>query len=420
MLTRLDTAAQAVGAPEADPVFEDLIPVLYRAATGIADWSEPFAVIARELRAWGVHLTVLDRRDALPWVSHLFLPDHPSARLAYLNHYYRLDPRPRLLLDGPTGVWRHCQEAIDEEIVATSPFYQEFLLPNGGRWGSGIKLVDNPDYAAVFAIHRGLKDSPLEAHEIARLDRLRPHLLACAAIEVGIRSRSLFTIAGQSLLESLHHPVFLIDANCQLLRATPPAKKALSEGSILVEREGRLACANPSNEALLTTVVRSIALEQLKDNPEHDGLAAPRALVPVPSNAQLRQAGKTKVKESRRRLLRLQAPDDREVEVLIKIIDPTLAIPADRAQILLLLTLIDPKTTPLVDPRRLQSTLGITAAEAEVAAALAQGDTTAEVAKARGVAVGTVRSQVKSLMAKTGCRRQKDLVRKVFSVAVLA
>lgn len=57
------------------------------------------------------------------------------------------------------------------------------------------------------------------------------------------------------------------------------------------------------------------------------------------------------------------------------------------------------------------ATYRLTAAECEVLALLLRGSTPAEIAATRGVAVSTVRTQLKRLFAKSGTRRQADLVR---------
>jgi DNA-binding CsgD family transcriptional regulator len=60
---------------------------------------------------------------------------------------------------------------------------------------------------------------------------------------------------------------------------------------------------------------------------------------------------------------------------------------------------------------------GLTPAEAHLVAALVAGSTLEEHAQQRGVSVGTVRVQLKHAQAKTGSRRQSDLVRLVLSSA---
>lgn len=56
------------------------------------------------------------------------------------------------------------------------------------------------------------------------------------------------------------------------------------------------------------------------------------------------------------------------------------------------------------------ATRGLTPAEMGVLTLLLDGKTPAEIAAARGVAISTVRAQLKRLFAKTGTRRQADLV----------
>jgi DNA-binding CsgD family transcriptional regulator len=58
----------------------------------------------------------------------------------------------------------------------------------------------------------------------------------------------------------------------------------------------------------------------------------------------------------------------------------------------------------------LRDNFGLTPAEIEIAMALARGVKPAAIAQARGVSVGTVRVQIKSLLAKAGMNRTVELV----------
>lgn len=58
----------------------------------------------------------------------------------------------------------------------------------------------------------------------------------------------------------------------------------------------------------------------------------------------------------------------------------------------------------------LQKLLGLSPAEAALAAALSAGQNLAEYARRRGVSRETLRSQLAAIRRKTGCRRQADLV----------
>lgn len=63
------------------------------------------------------------------------------------------------------------------------------------------------------------------------------------------------------------------------------------------------------------------------------------------------------------------------------------------------------------DAALIQGLFDLTPAEARVAQAIASGHSLAEIAKNHGVATETVRTQLKSIFAKTGASRQVDLVR---------
>ena len=55
----------------------------------------------------------------------------------------------------------------------------------------------------------------------------------------------------------------------------------------------------------------------------------------------------------------------------------------------------------------------LTAAEATLAAALADGHALRDIAEARRLSLNTLRVQLQAIFAKTGCHRQSELVRLV-------
>lgn len=65
----------------------------------------------------------------------------------------------------------------------------------------------------------------------------------------------------------------------------------------------------------------------------------------------------------------------------------------------------------------LATLFGLTQAEARLVGALVTGSSVEEYAQHRGISVGTVRGQLKQVQAKTGTRRQAELVRLVLSSA---
>ncbi|MBM1169651.1 helix-turn-helix transcriptional regulator [Microvirga arabica] len=75
-----------------------------------------------------------------------------------------------------------------------------------------------------------------------------------------------------------------------------------------------------------------------------------------------------------------------------------------------LVSIVDPECRRELPVERLTQVFGLTPAEARVAAALSQGDRLEEIAASGSVSVGTVRSQLKAIFAKTGATTQAVLV----------
>ena len=78
----------------------------------------------------------------------------------------------------------------------------------------------------------------------------------------------------------------------------------------------------------------------------------------------------------------------------------------------------DPDHIPAHSLRMIARLYGLTAAETRLAQHLMLGATVNEVATATGVSVCTIRSQLRSLLIKTGSRRQAELVRILSAVPV--
>nr|WP_301287254.1 helix-turn-helix transcriptional regulator [Sphingobium sp. OAS761] len=62
---------------------------------------------------------------------------------------------------------------------------------------------------------------------------------------------------------------------------------------------------------------------------------------------------------------------------------------------------------------RIRSLYGLTRAEVEVVLALCAGKAPEELARERGVALNTVRTQMKNIYSKMDCSRQSELVARI-------
>jgi DNA-binding CsgD family transcriptional regulator len=86
----------------------------------------------------------------------------------------------------------------------------------------------------------------------------------------------------------------------------------------------------------------------------------------------------------------------------------------------LIAVLVDPEICPEPSPALLNQLFGLTRKEALVATYLMCGSTIQEMAKETGVGVGTIRTQSKTIFAKTGTKRQAELVGLLTRLAVIS
>lgn len=84
-----------------------------------------------------------------------------------------------------------------------------------------------------------------------------------------------------------------------------------------------------------------------------------------------------------------------------------------------MLIIVDPDERQEPGERIVRQVFGLTGAEARLAVALVRGLELKEIAAANGVAEATIRSQLKSVLAKTGTHRQSQLVALVSRLARL-
>ena len=81
---------------------------------------------------------------------------------------------------------------------------------------------------------------------------------------------------------------------------------------------------------------------------------------------------------------------------------------------------MDPEDCPDLSPSLLQQVFGLTKSEARLASGLLCGQSLEEIAAANDVSLGTVRSQIKTVFAKTHTHRQAELVGLLTRLALIS
>ena len=269
----------------------------------------------------------------------------------------------------------------DAELVA-SPYYQHILRRMDVRHAVGISVLEGAERTlAVLSFNRAAGSGPMDAHEIALVAQLRPHLVNAYAIYDRISHLHGSVGMLRSSVDAVPLAVLALDAGGRVVQRNASADALLddADSSLSCGTDGSLLFRRPEGRAGFTALLRGYAVAGVR--------ALPRTIV-VSRTAE-------------------GAARDLVMHVC--------AVPAGtlfrREKLVALVVDLDRGAAEAGCQQVLQAALGLTVREAAVVLALRQcGDVEAAAAEL-GLQVSTVRSHLKSVHSKLHLSRQSELVR---------
>jgi len=298
------------------------------------------------------HPDVMQRYVEEGWLDHNTRYEAAMAK--------RFDLVPRFVTE---------QDFFGNNPFADAPFFADFLIPSGLGWSGGTS-VTLPEDLLVLSVERAWVDGPVPPDALAALDQLRPHLARSALI------------AGRLAFETTRTAV---DALAQLGFA-----------AAAVSRSGKVLLANAEFDADDCGAWTIGAGDHL-------------ALTNETANALLSDAIMRLGTSTGIRSIPLRATAGAKLKAVLHVV-PVRGAAHDlfsRAGALLVVTR---STAANSGPDLIQALFDLTPTEALIARRVTAGETAEEIATATEKSVLTIRTQLKSVLAKTGARRQSELV----------
>ena len=278
-------------------------------------------------------------------------------------------------------------ELCDTELLKKTDFYADLLRPMEDLYGGGGSMLAY-DADRMFLIGGNLRAKDREKHEHEWLQlcvRLAPVIRQSLEINRTISGLSFEKWAAERHLLGVGTALFVIDPTMLIHFACSEAQKLLSKGTLvgsMINRRLQFRAERAQNQ--FSEFVRHLTKE------------SPNAF------SNLRLTDETGQGWTFRAMgVRLGDLDDTPFGAFL-----TKSISA-------ILLAVKPDGNKVSFLEALQTALGLSPVEAACALMLSDGQTPAEIAENRQVSVFTVRNQIKSALAKSGCRRQSELVRKV-------
>jgi DNA-binding CsgD family transcriptional regulator len=290
--------------------------------------------------------------------------------------------------EGSNEGFTQLQSIISAEDLTESKFYNEWMKPRG--------IAPVCPLIHTFGIHMGRAVAGVGIHQLERLPRfddadvefanqLVPHLHMSFRIHDRLRGLQRRRDVLSEVIDQLPIGILLVDDEGQMLAANRSALHSVQPDHGLEMRDGRLHAQDPvENRWLHSLLAKAVA-------PESRGTLDPASAMGI-------------------------TPPDGEtpLPVLISPLSaPEFEVEGPEAAAVVFLG--DTQLARVTGVNMLRNIYGLTGAEAELARLLAEGLSLEEASLRREVKLTTARSQLKQVFAKTGAKRQGDLVRIVLS-----
>ncbi len=274
----------------------------------------------------------------------------------------------------------------DEPGFPHSVYFEQVLRPTGIYYVAGLNIVNDEHWHVGLGLHRYKEQGLFEDEVLALLTRLAPHMARALRIQ---KEFTRLRIRVQELSASLSHlitGVIVVNEKAEPIYLNPVARAMLAYHPALFLQGNRLGTSDSLHSDRLHHAIVDMITQGDADPPDairaiglHDK-SDDSSLIAVLSHYRLSDP---------------VCPQREEARVVIYLSDPDASLP--------------------ISPDTLEQVYGLTDAEAKVAICLANGLEMDAIAEVNGISVNTVRTQVKRVYAKTGVKRQAELVRLLLS-----
>jgi len=296
---------------------------------------------------------------------------------AYASHYHSLDLARDVLMREPAGHMYAMHRYLPDSVVERSEYYQDFYIREGLRYSCGGMRLDG-DRRLILAVHRPVNHRPYDDRTIRELQRVLDHLPNIFNVrQLTAQARGQAPMM-EAALDALPRAVIIVDDEMRVRYMNAAATALLRCSTEIGVQADRLVAHAPQVAPQLTHRVK-------------DACAPQPAVDPSPLYA--------------------LDPDGRPaLEIRVVPLKPQLTSRFDQQARPLAMVLPKRRLKDVAQLHTDQRPFSLSRAEMAVALGLAGGLTPAEYADRAGVRISTVRSQIKTILAKTGTRRIADVV----------
>jgi DNA-binding CsgD family transcriptional regulator len=356
---------------------EVLVDRIYQAALFPDDWPAVLHNLAQLVHAAGTSL-VTRRSDA--WIGWRISPGMAVLGDGYFTSEAAARSRTTAaLLEANRAGFVAEHEVMGEEEFLNDPLMVEWGTPAGLHRAAATAILVPGGDLAVFHLQRKIGQPRFGPADLARLDALRPHLARASMLAARWRLERLRAAA--QALELLGIPAAILDSAARVLTANT-AIEAMDTHFQWLARD-RLTLRDEAAAAMLNSACQRGSSSEGSTGKSFAAKGSPQATPIVVHVTPIGGRGRELFGGG-----------------------------------LLLLAVSRTDTAAPPDVSVIQGLFDLTAAEARVAAGLLEGASIQDLSRRHRVSTETIRTQVKSLLAKSGVRRQGEFIAKLRAVSI--
>jgi DNA-binding CsgD family transcriptional regulator len=269
-------------------------------------------------------------------------------------------------------VW-DCEAFVPGEAFGDSRIYNEWIRPMGDdtyRCLGGV--IRHGETTGHIGLHRGRTQAVFDGRDLQVVQDCVDHLGRLFDIRRRLNRATHYGRSLHATLDMVEHAVFTLSAGGTMIDCNRAADAMLRRQDVLMMRQRRLVARDGHDDGAL--------------------------------QAALRAAGAREGAQGGAVLLQREAGPPYMVSLA-----PVWT--GQARQTVLIVTDPDSRDTSLSS--RVRALYGLTRAEAEIVTALCDGRALEQLSQERGVALSTVRTQMKAIYLKMDCSRQSELVARV-------
>ncbi|HLI10422.1 MAG TPA: LuxR C-terminal-related transcriptional regulator [Alphaproteobacteria bacterium] len=356
---------------------------IYEAAVEPAAWPRALDSIVALFRGRGAALVARDMRSM---AGHWICTYEPEVEREFFgpwkhrNVFANLARAPR-----PSAVETD-QQMLPKRELLRSDYYNGFLRPLDFHSVLILWLKRRGSVQPSLSIVRARKAGEFDAADVELGRLLLPHLQRAVQLELRLGHLNLAEGGAAAALDLLLDAVIIIDEGGHPVFCNAAAERLLAEGDGLALEDGRFSAATSSLTARLEAIVAK-AIGCRREAPAGGAMLLPRRSSPSPLRL---------VAVPLRRPIDWLAP--RRPAACLCVADP------DREQ---------------GAARWASAMFKLTAAEVEILDGLLAGHEAREIGDRLGISYNTVRVHLAHIMAKTGTRRQAELIRLLMTLPAI-